>query len=137
MEKRKGNEESSSKRDEDADEDSDSSSDDDFGPRVAGEDPEKRKKKRRKLDFETRYLEALPNTSMYETSYMHRDVITHVLVSQTTDFVITGSVDGHVKFWKKMPQVRTRSVFPFNVVSRTAISFSHTHTQTNSGHRIR
>lgn len=34
---------------------------------------------------------------------MHRDVITH-LVTTVTDFVITASVDGHVKFWKKMEE---------------------------------
>ncbi|KAH7840617.1 hypothetical protein Vadar_019264 [Vaccinium darrowii] len=31
---------------------------------------------------------------------MHRDVATHVAVS-TADFFITGSADGHLKFWKK------------------------------------
>ena len=31
---------------------------------------------------------------------MHRDVVTHVLVTPT-DFIITASQDGHVKFWKK------------------------------------
>lgn len=32
---------------------------------------------------------------------MHRDIVTH-LVATSTDFLITGSCDGHVKFWKKM-----------------------------------
>lgn len=32
---------------------------------------------------------------------MHRDVITHLVVTPGTDFLITASVDGHVKFWKK------------------------------------
>lgn len=31
---------------------------------------------------------------------MHRDVITHVVTSKT-DFIITASIDGHLKFWKK------------------------------------
>lgn len=31
---------------------------------------------------------------------MHRDLITNVVVTKT-DFIITGSIDGHVKFWKK------------------------------------
>ena len=35
---------------------------------------------------------------------MHRDVVTHIVVAKGSDFIITGSVDGHVKFWKKMPQ---------------------------------
>ncbi len=33
---------------------------------------------------------------------MHRDVVSHVAVAKQSDFIITGSVDGHVKFWKKM-----------------------------------
>lgn len=37
---------------------------------------------------------------MYERSYMHRDVITHIACTKT-DFIITASQDGHVKFWKK------------------------------------
>ncbi|KAJ1955052.1 Peptidyl-prolyl cis-trans isomerase cyp15, partial [Dipsacomyces acuminosporus] len=37
---------------------------------------------------------------MYERSYMHRDVVDHVCVTKT-EFVITSSVDGYVKFWKK------------------------------------
>ncbi|CAI5520439.1 unnamed protein product, partial [Closterium sp. Naga37s-1] len=36
----------------------------------------------------------------YEKSYMHRDWVTHVAVSDA-DFFITGSRDGHLKFWKK------------------------------------
>lgn len=47
---------------------------------------------------------ALPHAEMYERSYMHRDVVTHTCVAPQTDFVITGSADGHVKFWKKMPE---------------------------------
>lgn len=31
---------------------------------------------------------------------MHRDVITHLVMTKT-DFLITASTDGHVKFWKK------------------------------------
>jgi peptidylprolyl isomerase domain and WD repeat-containing protein 1 len=40
---------------------------------------------------------------MYEMSYMHRDIVTHVAVSATS-YIITGSIDGHVKFWKKQPE---------------------------------
>lgn len=32
---------------------------------------------------------------------MHVDTISHVIVTPTTDFLITASVDGAVKFWKK------------------------------------
>lgn len=57
-------------------------------------------KKRKVLEFEDIYLENLPSAESYEKSYMHRDLITHVAVTKT-DFIITASVDGHVKFWKK------------------------------------
>ncbi|XP_033844876.1 peptidylprolyl isomerase domain and WD repeat-containing protein 1 [Periophthalmus magnuspinnatus] len=57
-------------------------------------------KKRKFLEFESVYLDNLPSAAMYERSYMHRDVITHIVCSKT-DFVITASQDGHVKFWKK------------------------------------
>lgn len=53
------------------------------------------------MPYEHIYLENLPNAESYERSYMHRDVITH-LVSTKTEFVITASLDGHIKFWKKM-----------------------------------
>lgn len=48
-----------------------------------------------------RALGALPNSEMYERSFMHRDHVTHVIVT-ASDFVVTGSRDGQVKFWKKM-----------------------------------
>ena len=48
-------------------------------------------------------LAALPCCEMYERSFMHRDRITHI-VCTTTDFVVTGSCDGQIKFWKKMVQ---------------------------------
>ena len=32
---------------------------------------------------------------------MHRDVVTHAVVAADVDFLITGSADGHIKFWKK------------------------------------
>ncbi|KAH9297785.1 hypothetical protein KI387_029467, partial [Taxus chinensis] len=57
---------------------------------------------KRPLQFEQAYLDSLPSAHMYEKSYMHRDVVTHVAVS-TADFFITGSCDGHIKFWKKKP----------------------------------
>jgi hypothetical protein len=33
------------------------------------------------LPFEQQYLDALPSAQMYEKSYMHRDTVTHVVVS--------------------------------------------------------
>jgi peptidylprolyl isomerase domain and WD repeat-containing protein 1 len=53
------------------------------------------------IDFQL-YLDLLPDSTLYEHSYMHRDLVSHVTVAASTDFVITGSCDGHVKFWKKM-----------------------------------
>lgn len=53
------------------------------------------------LEYEKLYLENLPDAECYEKSYMHRDVITHVVATKT-DFVVTASIDGHLKFWKKM-----------------------------------
>ena len=34
------------------------------------------------LEFEDLYLENLPNIEMYEQSFMHRDVITHIVVTK-------------------------------------------------------
>lgn len=58
-------------------------------------------KKRRRLSHENLYLDNLPCAESYEKSYMHRDTITHCVVT-SSDFIITASCDGHCKFWKKM-----------------------------------
>ena len=58
-------------------------------------------KKKKTLAFEQVYLDSLPSGEMYEKSYMHRDVVTHVAATPGTDFFITASADGHLKFWKK------------------------------------
>ncbi len=60
------------------------------------------KKKQKIVKFEKLYLDLLPSAELYERSYMHRDVVSHIVVTKT-DFIITASVDGHVKFWKKQP----------------------------------
>lgn len=95
------------------------SDDDDFGPTplpagsAAGMADEgngegiaslRRKKKRKRLENEEVYVNALPDADMYEKSYMHRDIVTHCVFTPGTDFLVTGSSDGHVKFWKKMPE---------------------------------
>ncbi|KAL6276345.1 hypothetical protein ACE6H2_019946 [Prunus campanulata] len=67
---------------------------------LVGPGPAPRSRPKRPLQFEHAYLDALPSAQMYEKSYMHRDVVTHVAVS-SAEFVVTGSVDGHLKFWKK------------------------------------
>ena len=60
-------------------------------------------KKRKTLEYEQSYLENIPDSDRYEKSYMHRDNVTQVCVTKT-DFIITASQDGHVKFWKKSDQ---------------------------------
>lgn len=57
-------------------------------------------KKQKLLKYEEIYLENLPSCEAYERSYMHHDLITHVHVTKT-QFLITASSDGVVKFWKK------------------------------------
>lgn len=58
-------------------------------------------KKRKAVNVqELRLLEDLPAAERYERSYMHRDVLFSVH-STPTMFIVTASVDGHVKFWKK------------------------------------
>ncbi|KXS15935.1 hypothetical protein M427DRAFT_305753 [Gonapodya prolifera JEL478] len=37
---------------------------------------------------------------MYERSLMHRDIVNFVITTKN-DFLLTTSIDGHVKFWKK------------------------------------
>lgn len=46
-------------------------------------------------------LENLPDANLYERSYMHRDIVDQVNSSLETDFIITTSLEGNVKFWKK------------------------------------
>ena len=43
----------------------------------------------------------MPTAELYEKSYMHRDIVDGVYSSYETDFIITTSLDGHLKFWKK------------------------------------
>ncbi|KAJ5787651.1 Peptidyl-prolyl cis-trans isomerase [Penicillium paradoxum] len=83
-------------------ENSDDSSDDDFGPALPSEVAPK--KKRRKLPFEKVYINALPVSARYSKSLMHKEQLSYVTVAPYTDFVITSSVDGFVKFWKKMAE---------------------------------
>lgn len=77
----------------------DSSSDDDFGPALPSAAP---KKKRRKLPYEKLYISALPTSPRYSKSLMHKDQLSFVTTTPFTDFLITSSVDGVVKFWKKV-----------------------------------
>ncbi|PKU59741.1 peptidyl-prolyl cis-trans isomerase CYP71 isoform X1 [Dendrobium catenatum] len=76
--------------------------DEDEDEPIVGPGPAPRVRPKRPLKFEQAFLDTLPSANMYEKSYMHRDVVTHVAVS-AADFLITGSYDGHLKFWKKKP----------------------------------
>ncbi|KAL9253822.1 Peptidyl-prolyl cis-trans isomerase CYP71-like protein [Drosera capensis] len=69
---------------------------------AVGPGPAPPRRLKRPLQFEQAYLDSLPSANMYEKSYMHRDIVTHVAVS-AAEFFITGSCDGHLKFWKKKP----------------------------------
>ena len=53
------------------------------------------------LAHEKAYLDRLPSSTRYTKSFMHRDTLAYVTVTPFTDFIITTSVDGVVKFWKK------------------------------------
>lgn len=53
------------------------------------------------LPHEKTYLSNLPSADRYFKSLMHRDTINSVTVTPRSNFVITTSVDGWVKFWKK------------------------------------
>ena len=77
---------------------SESSSDDDLGPALPSTAP---KKKKRKLPYEKLYISALPSCPRYSKSLMHKDQLAFVIITPFTDFLITTSVDGVVKFWKK------------------------------------
>mmetsp|Transcript_52755 Transcript_52755/g.128841 ORF Transcript_52755/g.128841 Transcript_52755/m.128841 type:complete len:621 (+) Transcript_52755:164-2026(+) len=76
-------------------------SDDDYGPAPA---PEKPSKRRKVLEFQQVYLDSLPSATCYEKSYMHVGEVNHVRMTPKTDFIVTASVDGQLKFWKKKPK---------------------------------
>ncbi|OAL06540.1 peptidyl-prolyl cis-trans isomeras-like protein [Phaeosphaeriaceae sp. SRC1lsM3a] len=75
-----------------------SSDDDDFGPALPSSAP---KKKKRKLPYEKLYVAALPASQRYFKSLMHREQLCFTTLTPHTDFLITSSIDGVVKFWKK------------------------------------
>lgn len=83
--------------------DSESDSDDDLGPALpSATDDAPRKKKRRLLPYERRYIEALPTASRYSKSLMHKEQLSFCTITPHTEFLITTSDDGYVKFWKKV-----------------------------------
>ncbi|GJE98402.1 peptidyl-prolyl cis-trans isomerase [Phanerochaete sordida] len=84
----------------------DDESDDDIGPMPmpAGAGNGAVKKKRKVLPHEKLYLDHLPSADRYYKSFMHREVINFVVMTKTTEFLITTSTDGFLKFWKKQEQ---------------------------------
>ncbi|KAK4560989.1 Peptidyl-prolyl cis-trans isomerase cyp15 [Recurvomyces mirabilis] len=78
----------------------DSDSDDDIGPALPS--AEAPKKKRRRLPYEKQYIAALPTATRYSKSLMHKDQLSYCTFTPHTDFLITSSIDGYVKFWKKV-----------------------------------
>ncbi|KAK4659692.1 Peptidyl-prolyl cis-trans isomerase cyp15 [Podospora pseudocomata] len=79
---------------------SDSSSDDDMGPQLPSASAPK--KKRRVLPYEKLYISALPKSTRYSKSLMHKEQLAFLTMTPLTEFLITSSVDGVVKFWKKV-----------------------------------
>lgn len=100
------------------------SSDDDFGPALPSADAPK--KKRRKLPFEKVYVNALPASPRYSKSLMHKDQLSFLTMTPFTDFLITSSVDGFVKFWKKMADgvefVKEFRAHPHETLRSTSVS---------------
>lgn len=58
--------------------------------------------KRPKLDIIEVILENLPCADLYERSYMHKENLIIVLASSKSNYIITVSIDGHVKLWRKI-----------------------------------
>lgn len=81
-------------------EDTSSDDDDDIGPALPS--AEAPKKKRRRLPYEKLYVAALPTAPRYAKSLMHKDQLAFTTFTPHTDFLITSSIDGYVKFWKKV-----------------------------------
>ncbi|KAI9748715.1 MAG: hypothetical protein M1815_003016 [Lichina confinis] len=81
------------------DADDETSSEDDMGPQLPSAAP---KKKRRVLPYEKLYVDNLPKSARYSKSLMHKEQVAFATMTPSTDFLITSSVDGVVKFWKKI-----------------------------------
>lgn len=75
-----------------------SSSDDDVGPALQ-QGP---RKKRKTLPHEKLFVAALPASARYSKSLMHKEQLLSATFTPNSDFLITSSIDGHVKFWKKV-----------------------------------
>ncbi|CAK7265794.1 Peptidyl-prolyl cis-trans isomerase cyp15 [Sporothrix epigloea] len=86
--------------------DSESDSDDDMGPQLpsAATAAAAPKKKRRILKHERLFVSALPASRRYSKSLMHKEQLSFLTLTPGTDFLITTSTDGVVKFWKKVAE---------------------------------
>merc|ERR1719361_2196506 len=58
--------------------------------------------KRVKKDVRDVDLERLPSSEWYEYSWMHKKTVTQIVMAPQYDFLITTSIDGVIKFWKKI-----------------------------------
>ena len=81
--------------------------DSDPKPEVAKKAPEEElvgpnPRKLQKMDLYDLVLENIPTADNYEVSYMHRDIVNNIIASSKVDYIITFSIDGHIKFWKKV-----------------------------------
>lgn len=54
------------------------------------------------VEYHDLVLSGLPASDLYELSYMHRETVNNIISAPKTDFLITVSIDGHIKFWKKV-----------------------------------
>ena len=54
------------------------------------------------MDIVEVILENLPCADLYERSYMHKENLIIVLASSKSNYIITVSIDGHVKLWRKI-----------------------------------
>ena len=76
------------------------SDDEDLGPALPP--TEAPRKKRRKLPHEKQFIAALPTAVRYSKSLMHKDQLSFCTFTPHTEFLVTSSADGYVKFWKKV-----------------------------------
>lgn len=64
-----------------------------------------------KRSFQTCSLEGIPEGSRYSSSYMHRDVVSHCIFAG--EHLISASIDGHIKFWKRQVDPKVESLIEF------------------------
>ncbi len=62
----------------------------------------RKKKEAQAEQAELIHLSRLPTSTIYEKSYMHRVPLSHVIVTPRTGFIITASLEGTIKVWKKV-----------------------------------